>query len=364
MRYRNIPNTSLKIPIIGQGTMGVGGYFTTDSSKDNGWISLIRYGIDLGATFIDTAENYGAGHSEELVGAAIKGIRQQVYIASKFLPENNSYDKVIEAVEGSLNRLNTDYLDIYQLHWPNYKVPLEETAKALYKLVKDGKVRFIGACNCSISELVQLQEYLGDIPLSFVQHEYNLLERHAELQILPYCVEYNKLFIAYSPLLIGAWSRKPKIIQLCKDYNISIEQLSLLWVLQQDPAIVIPFTSSREHMQSNIEAADLDYSEILTQIDFGNSIIQEIPTSIIRVVGEQGRIVYTNKQDALENKLGLEPSSMTLSQHLATGCFFKPIKVKKEGDHYMLLDGRTKFWAWIIAYGEDVSIPAYIIEET
>ena len=110
MKYRQIPNCDLKLPIIGQGTMGIGGYFTENNQRDAYYIDLIKYGIDLGSTFIDTAENYGAGHSEELIGKAVKDIRSQVYIATKFLPEHSSYKGVIKAVEDSLLRLSTNFL--------------------------------------------------------------------------------------------------------------------------------------------------------------------------------------------------------------------------------------------------------------
>jgi len=364
MKYRYIPGSDLKVPLIGQGTMGIGGYFTEDNQNDNSYINLIRYGIDLGATFIDTAENYGAGHSEELIGKAVKNIRSQVYIATKFLPEHSSYNDVIKAAENSLKRLTTDYIDLYQLHWPNYNIPLEETAKALIKLVKNGKVKYIGACNCSITELKQLQNYLGEVPLLFIQHEYNLLERSVETSILPYCHQYNKLFIAYSPLLRGALnSIDGGLKTLLLDYNISISQFALLWILQHPSTIVIPYTSSKEHMRDNISVTDLDISELLSQVDNLLPTIQEIPVSLIKVLPESDRPVYISKQEALDNKFGLEPSPSALAAQITGGCFFKPVKVKKEGNDYILLDGRTKFWAWVIAYNSERAIPTHIIEE-
>ena len=364
MKYRQIPNCDLKLPIIGQGTMGIGGYFTENNQRDAYYIDLIKYGIDLGSTFIDTAENYGAGHSEELIGKAVKDIRSQVYIATKFLPEHSSYKGVIKAVEDSLLRLSTNYIDLYQLHWPNYSIPLEETAKALVELVKDGKVKYIGACNCSVTELKQLQIYLDEVPLLFIQHEYNLLERSIEETILPYCNQHGKFFIAYSPLLRGALSGiNEKLETLLLDYNITISQFALLWILQNPSTLVIPYTSSREHMKENTSIADLDISELLYRIGELPSTVKYIPTSLIKISPESDRPVYTTIQEALENKLRLEPSPSELAEHIIAGCFFKPIKVKKEGDYYILLDGRTKFWAWVIAYNEKQDIPVYIIKE-
>ncbi len=163
IKQRPLANTKVMVPILGQGTMGIGGYFQEDKSKDEEMVRLIEMGIDLGLSFIDTAEVYGAGHSEELVGKAINGRREQVFIATKFSPEHSSYSDVIKAVEGSLRRLNVDQIDLLQTHWRNYKIPLCETARAMNALFQTGKIRFLGVSNFSVNEVREFQACLNDV---------------------------------------------------------------------------------------------------------------------------------------------------------------------------------------------------------
>jgi diketogulonate reductase-like aldo/keto reductase len=134
--------TGEKIPEIGLGTWRMGGGSTPDRSRDKEWIEAIRTAIELGMTHVDTAEMYGAGHAEELVGEAIKGYpREELFIATKVWPTNLRYEAVLRSCEGSLRRLGLKHVDLYMIHWPSEEVPLRETMKALEMLYKDGKVR-------------------------------------------------------------------------------------------------------------------------------------------------------------------------------------------------------------------------------
>ena len=136
--------------LIGQGCMGIGGEFEKDDTQQVEHVRALQYGIDLGLNFLDTAEIYSDGYSEELVGRAVKGNRDRVFISTKFSPENSSYKDVLKAAEGSLRRLNTDYIDLYQAHWPNPKISVAETMAAMEKLLADGKIRQIGLSNLSL----------------------------------------------------------------------------------------------------------------------------------------------------------------------------------------------------------------------
>ncbi len=157
---RQLNDLGLTLPPIGQGTMGIGGYYEKDCTRDAEWIAGLRRGIDLGLTLIDTAEVYGAGHSEELVGQAIKEVRDEVFLVSKFSAEHSRVSQVIAAAERSLRRLGTDRIDLYQPHWPNPSVPFEETAEALEILVQSGKVRFVGLSNFSFHETQKATAFL------------------------------------------------------------------------------------------------------------------------------------------------------------------------------------------------------------
>ena len=160
MRYVKLGKTMTEIPVIGQGCMGIGGYLSRDTTHDAWSLHALKIGIDLGMTFLDTAEGYGSGHSEELVGQAVQGIRDKICIATKVSPENLSYNDVISAAEGSLRRLRTDYIDLYQIHWPNPTIPVSETIRALERLLHDGKIRNIGLCNFSLREIKEMADVL------------------------------------------------------------------------------------------------------------------------------------------------------------------------------------------------------------
>ena len=151
--HRVLGNTPVKLPPIAQGTTRMGNYAHATPEKDRQRIDALRFGIDLGLTFLDTAQLYGGGHSEEVVGRAIKGLRDKVFLASKFNPEYNSYQKLVKAVDNSLGRLQTDYLDLYQVHFPNPSVGIEETMGAMEDLVAAGKIRHIGVSNFTLAEL-------------------------------------------------------------------------------------------------------------------------------------------------------------------------------------------------------------------
>src|SRR2546428_9396764 len=178
--------TGLMIPEIGLGTW-----------QYRGGVDPLRRGIELGACFVDTAEAYG---TEEIVGEAIRGVRDRVVLATKALPRHFRRGDLLRAADQSLARLKTDYIDLYQLHWPNYTVPLEETMAAMEELVDQGKVRFIGVSNFSVTDLKEAQAVLARHRIVSNQVRYNLIERTVECGLLRYCQEHDITVIAYSPL--------------------------------------------------------------------------------------------------------------------------------------------------------------------
>ncbi len=140
---KELVKTGVRLPAMGMGTFRMGGERSPDYSRDEEVIRVLRVGIDLGLNLIDTAERYAAGHCEELVGKAVKGIRDRVFIITKVSPENLAHNDVLEAAERSLKRLGTDYIDLYMVHTPNPEVPAEQRVRAMEKLVEQGKVRFV-----------------------------------------------------------------------------------------------------------------------------------------------------------------------------------------------------------------------------
>src|SRR3989344_5163250 len=195
MQRRQLGRTSVLLPSIGQGTTGTGPYLSLDEDRDRQRVSVLRAGIELGMNFIDTAELYGGGHGEEIAGRAIAGLRDHVFLASKFSPSNNTSVGIEKALAGSLRRIATDYLDLYQVHWPNPYVPLEETLGCLVRLVEKGMIRHIVLCNFSLPELEQACRLAR---IASVQLEYNLVERGIESDLLPFCERNGITVLAYS----------------------------------------------------------------------------------------------------------------------------------------------------------------------
>ncbi|MEK7615676.1 MAG: aldo/keto reductase [Patescibacteria group bacterium] len=331
----------LDIPPIGMGTG-----FSEDELKDpDRIVEAIQVGIDAGMRFIDTAENYGGGVCEELVGRAIAGKRRNVVLASKFSPEHSKYDQVIAACERSLRRLKTDYLDLYQTHWPNPGVPFEETLRALHYLKEQGKIRAIGMSNVGIKELPR--------DVVSLQQEFNLFERTVEYDgTLDYGQKNNVSIIAYSPLDQGRTDRTLP------------SQLQLAWLVSHDGVIAIPKSANPKHVKENAEAMRIVLkAEDKARIDreFFQEIVY-ISTGDISVspAGERNRAVYRTLKEATENRFGYVPSPIELAQTLKAGGFVKPVRLIPSGKNYQLINGRIRYWAWVIAFGTTKPIPAYI----
>ncbi len=357
------------VPAVGQGTMGIGGYFQRADDNDAEFIRQLRLGIDLGMTVIDTAEVYGEGHAEELVGRAIADVRDQVVIMTKFSAEHAAADDVIAAAERSLKRLKVETIDVYQPHWPNVQVPLEETVAALDSLIQAGKVRWAGLSNYDAAGGAKTASLLTAGKLVCLQNEYSLAERTVENDLLPFCRSEGLTLAAYSPYqqgkLLKRSERTEALHAMAERYSVSAAQLALAWLLREPNVLVIPKAAREENLRTNaqvlglqIAPADLDRLSAA----FASSV-RLVPVDRIDVVGAQDdRKVYRTLEEALQNRLGMSPSPVELSQEIlgSGGKLQKPIKVclDRASGRYQLLEGRLKYWGWVIAYGDRSSIPA------
>lgn len=350
--------------------MGIGGRFERDVSSDAECIRLLRLGVDLGLTLIDTAEVYGEGHAEELAGVALRGLRDRVVVATKFSPEHSTYEGVLRSAEGSLRRLKTDYIDLYQVHWPNPRVPIEDTMRAMDTLVDDGKVRFIGLSNFSAGQTQRAQRCLR-APVVALQHEYNLFERTVEEALLPYCSANAITLLAYSPLAQGKTGtndeKGKRLSHIAGKNKMSVAQVVLAWLVRNPSVVAIPKASKENHIRENaealdceMEAADCDEISKLFAPD-----IRHIPTNLIEVADASDRKVYKTLEEAVENRFHLVPSPMELAEEIRAGELLKPIKLRcsPSGERYQLLEGRVRYWAWVIAHDGKVPIPA-LVERT
>ena len=372
MKYKKLGKTSISIPSIGQGTMGIGGFFSKDTSNDAECIRLIRSSIDLGMNLIDTAEVYGGGHAEELIGKAVEGIRDQVIIATKFSPENSGYHDVITSAEKSLQRLKTDWIDLYQVHWPNPDVPAFETIRALTELREQGKIRAAGVSNYSFGQLLDVVKYSGNIVSN--QVEYNLFDRSIESGLIQYCDENDVTIIAYSPLDQGHISpggeKASVLTRIAEKYMKTSSQVVLNWLISHRNVVAIPKSNDPIHIRQNAEAAD--FKLVRPDIEEMNRVFHtkplEVPTKTIKVVldGQGSRKAYQTIDEALKNTLGFTPSPSTLAQDIARrGEAVKPVRVRKSQDRsgrydYDLVEGRIRYWAWVIAYQGKKPIPVLV----
>lgn len=293
MRYLELGRSGLRVSKIGLGTWQIG-------SSEWGWgsgygvedvVRAIARAHELGVNFIDTAEIYGGGVSEEVVGRAVREFRDEVVIATKVWPTHATYDGVLKACERSLRRLGVDVIDLYQIHWPNPLVPLSSTMRAMERLVELGKVRAIGVSNFSLSKLKKAQECLRREEIVSDQVKYNLVERGVEKGLLQYCEREGVALIAYSPLAQGFLtarynaSNRPRdfvrrinplfdpavlrraepLMRLLREVAASHDaepgQVALAWLIKWSNVVAIPGAKRPEQAESNARAAELELSD-------------------------------------------------------------------------------------------------------
>ncbi len=247
--------TGEKVPAIGLGTWMIGGGMTPDYSKDDYYVKIIRKAIELGMWHIDTAELYGDGHSEEIVGKAIKEFpRDEVFITTKVKGSNLAYDDVIKAAKRSLKRLNTSYIDLYLVHWPNPLFPLKETMKAMEKLVEMGLIRYIGVSNFDVGLIEEARSYLSKNDIVNVQNQFSLLSRSDEKTVIPYCQKEGITYTAYSPLGKGTLARNEYLRKIGEKYGKTAAQVALNWIISIPSVITIPKAGKFEHLEENAGA--------------------------------------------------------------------------------------------------------------
>ena len=215
------------VPALGQGTW----YFGENPQRRREEIAALRLGLDLGMTLIDTAEMYGNGAAESLVGEAIAGRRQEVFLVSKVLPQHATARGTIAACEGSLRRLNTDVIDLYLLHWRG-RVPLWETLDAFVTLAEAGKIRYWGVSNFDVIDMDELRGLPGGKEVATDQVLYNLTRRGIEADLLPMCQQRRTPIMAYSPIEQGRLLDHPGLLRVARRHEATPAQVALAWELR------------------------------------------------------------------------------------------------------------------------------------
>jgi len=327
MEYRKLGTSPLEVSVISFGAWAAGGWMW-GGTDHNDAVQAIRSAYDLGVTSIDTAPAYGQGASEEIVGEAIKDIpREKVQIMTKYglrwdlkkgkfhfsSKDNDGKDidmykyagreGIIKECEDSLRRLGTDYIDLYQIHWPDVTTPIEETMETIAQLINKGKVRYAGVCNYNTEQLQEAQKY---VQLVSNQVPYSMVNRNIEKEVVPYCIKNNLSILAYSPLERGLLTGKikpghqfaegdhrpglnsyknenivrtniflEKIKPLAKEKNVLLSQLVIRWTIEQ-PGITIALVGARNPKQAieNAKAIELRLSK--EEINFINEQLDEL----------------------------------------------------------------------------------------
>lgn len=255
-----IPTTRLPsgtaVPVLGQGTW----YMGEDSRDRVREVAALRLGLDLGMTLVDTAEMYADGGAEEVVGEAIAGRREEVFLVSKVLPMNASRRGTVAACERSLKRLRTDRIDLYLLHWRGSH-DFSETIAAFDTLVRDGKIGQWGVSNLDLQDMEELVGTPGGEGVQTNQLLYNLTRRGIEHDLQPWCRGRGIPIMAYSPIEQGRMLRHPELRRVADRHGATPAQVGLAWLLRQDGVIAIPKASDPAHVRDNRAAVDLRLDE-------------------------------------------------------------------------------------------------------
>ena len=245
-----------RVPALGQGTWHVG----ENRRRADEEAAAVRLGIELGMTLIDTAEMYGNGGAEEMVARAAEGVRDDLFIVSKVYPHNASRAGVVAACERSLERLRTDRIDLYLLHWRG-SIPLAETLAGFERLLHDGKIRHYGVSNFDRADMAEWVALKGGETVAADQVLYNLSRRSPEWDLLPWCRERGIAIMAYTPLGQGSLLHDRTLAEIARRRNATPAQVALAWLLRQEGMIVIPKAARLEHVRDNRGALGVALTE-------------------------------------------------------------------------------------------------------
>jgi len=366
MQTKPFAETGINVAAIGQGTTGMGTKHLHSKEYIQQRINTLRLGIDLGMTFVDTASLYGNGFSEEVVGKALIGIRDKCFLATKFYPhEDMSSQDISMALEGSLRRLQTHWVDLYQIHWPNPRVHFEKVFEVLEKYRASGTIRYFGICNFSLQETCALAKCIPHISIASNEIEFNLQTQKIGNEYLD-SSSFGGAILAYSPLnqgkIVGADIQSKLITTLAEKYRATPSQIVLAWILAFKRVFPIVKAATQKHVEENAGAMALDLShEDIQQVsDSWVEKIFEVKSESIKLRGTPQRNPYRTLDEAIENPLNLVPSPVILSESILRYDLKLPVRVvplcgnegsyEYEVDPYDPFDQVKKYWAWKIAF--------------
>ena len=363
----------MKLPLIGQGAGHKGENLESFHLDFSNLVDAVQIGIENGMNLIDTAEIYADGRSEIVVGSAVKNIRSEVLIASKFSPNHHKRDQVLQALDKSLARMKTDYVDLYQMHWPNNSVPLEETLDAMWELKSKGKISEVGLCNLNRKQLLesitiakQKSEKIYSIQIKF-----NLNDRFAYNQIADICKLENIKIIAYSPVrnvIPSKIDQKSLINEIALDIGVTPLQVALNWVISHSGVTAIPESSKPKHLIELSRSREFTLSKLQIQ-NLDEIFRSKVQNLAVRQIYSRNLLRRNAAIDLATNQIqkfsnDFCPSIMELSEEISSGNFLQPILVRAQGDclnSFEIVEGELRYWAFVVSNGADSLIPAVII---
>lgn len=362
---------------------GLGIQNSYNLNNESNTIRCLRTAYEKGITTFDTAESYGDGKSEVLIGKTFKKHRDKINLNTKVSPENLTSKLLEKSLAGSLKRLQTDYLDVYQIHWPNPKSDVEEIFEFFSRNKSQGKIGKIGVCNYNVLDLKEIFLKFPDLEIFSNQIEFSIWQRYAEDSILEFSRENSIEIFSYSPFGTN-WQihedLKKKLIALTELSGLNSYQLTLNWLIKWRKISPIFSSANVNHISANTEKILEDLGEeIYLSLDKLRLRQVGIEPFRIRVVhdGFNSRPTYINLEEAKLNRLNFFPSPMNLAKRFAVDKEIKPVVLRKVKINYKvdakqdeklnqdvafeLVQGRIRFWAWVLAFGWEKKIPAYII---
>jgi len=371
MRYINIRGLDQSVSVVGLGCIGglpSGSDESIECLDTSNRKKLLLDGFDNGVNLFDLGEDYEGGFSEVLFSSILRLIRrEQVIVSTKFKPSNNRFSDVVSSCNSSLSRLDTDYIDIYQMQWKNPVVPLEETIEALLSLRDAGKVRAIGLSNLSLSELSQVLSNFST-ELSTFQLELNIPVKDIAIPIAKVCQQFGITPVGYRSIgflkecSYDVAQAKP----IVEAYNSSIAGLCLAWSRQLSEGISLVQTMNLMHLREAISSVDIELSvcDLATLEAIFAVETSEIPVLEITVVNsdrDRTHPIYTTLDEAVANPLGLSPSPVDIALEIEQFGLLRPVEVIRVSSNcYKLVQGRMRFWGWMIAKGLDSKIPCKV----
>ena len=339
--------------------------------EDDKYLQALSSASELGVDFFDTAEAYSDGRSERIIGTWLTGKnRDLLRIATKISPENLVRERCIRHLDASLDRLQTEYVDLYQVHWPNPKMSDSEVAESLLKIFETGKVRALGLCNHPPMQILRIQSLVPDLPIVSNQVEVSIFDSYQVSRSVSWCNARDMFTFAYSPLGKGRINAPGRVSEALRNIASKIgmtpAQLALSWV--SSLGLVVPVVASRTpgHLEENALFSSFDVpTEVMNELSkIAMGSVAMVPAGKIRVSpeGDGGRMTYTTLAQALDNDLGFFPSPSDLAIEVSEDADIKPVKVVRESDGLLLVEGRMRYWGWIIAFGPDCPIPTIEVQ--